>query len=363
VSVVVPTWGEAANLPELVARLDRVRRAHALELELVVVDDDSRDGIEEWVAGAGFPWVRLVVRRGERGVGGAVVEGLRGARGDLLVVMDADLSHPPERLPEVIGALEAGHDFVIGSRSVPGASSEDRGLLRWIDRRAGTWLARPFTGAADPLSGFFALRRETFAAARDLAPVGRTIGLELLVKCGARRVAEVPIHLARRRAGEGKRGLRERLRYVQHVRRLWIHGYPTVAYLGQFVTVGASGVLVNVAVLSALLGAGAAVPLAVGLAIAVSMLSNFALNRRFTFSYARRGSILAQLVGFLAASSLGAAVNYGVTVATLARWPGLAPQLAAVGGVIAGTGFNYVTSRYVVFRKGRASSRGRTPGA
>lgn len=357
VSVVVPTYREAANLPELVERLDRVRRALGLDLELIVVDDDSRDGTEEWVAAAGRPWIHLVVRRGARGLSAAVVEGLRAARGDALVVMDADLSHPPERLPDVLEALEAGHDFVIGSRYVHGASTaEDWGVLRWINSRIATWLARPFTRAADPMSGYFALRRETFAAASGLNPVGYKIGLELLVKCAVANVAEVPIHFAQRRAGKSKLNLREQLRYLQHVRRLWIHRFPTVAYLSQFVIVGASGVLVNVLALTALLGLGVAIPWAVALAIAISMVSNFALNRRFTFSYARRGSVLGQLLGFVTASSFGAAVNYGVTVGLLVRWPSLLPQIAAVGGVVAGTGLNFVTSRYVVFRKRSGSS-------
>jgi dolichol-phosphate mannosyltransferase len=228
VSIIVPAWKEAQNLPHLIDRIDQVRLRHSLTVELLVVDDDSRDGTEELIEALGRPEVRLIVRKSERGLSSAVVAGLSAARHDILVVMDADLSHPPEKVPEMLAALNAGHDFVIGSRYVRGGSTDSRwGLFRWLNSRAATLLARPFTRARDPLSGFFALRRQTFERGAGLLnPIGYKIGLELLVKCGCRNVKEVPIHFADRTRGQSKLSLAEQLRYLRHLARLCSYRRP-----------------------------------------------------------------------------------------------------------------------------------------
>ena len=139
VSVVVPTYREAANLPLLVPRLADAMARAALAWECVVVDDDSRDGTEAACAtlATTFP-VRLVVRRGERGLATAVLAGFREARGDPFVVMDADLSHPPEVVPALVAAVREGRgDLVFGSRAVEGASTDERwGLVRRSTRES-----------------------------------------------------------------------------------------------------------------------------------------------------------------------------------------------------------------------------------
>lgn len=233
VSVVVPTFREAENLPTLIHRLRSVAAAHALEIELLIVDDRSDDDTAEVVAALGEEnWVKLLVREGERSLSLAVIEGLRLARRETLVVMDADLSHPPEVIPRLLDALsEPGVEFVIGSRFVSGSSiDEDWSPLRHLSSLVARWLARPLTSARDATSGFFALRRATFLAAHDLQPIGYKIGLELIVKCRATNVREVPIHFGRRLRGQSKLDLRECIRYLRHVSRLM--GYRIVRRWG-----------------------------------------------------------------------------------------------------------------------------------
>lgn len=221
VTVVVPTFREAANLPALVARLDAVRRSAGLRLQVLLMDDDSRDGSADVVAGLGHPWVQLVTRLTDRGLSQAVIDGLGRSTEPVIVVMDADLSHPPEKIPELLAALDAGADFVIGSRYVGDASIDTEWtLFRRVNSLAATALARPFTAAKDPLSGFFAFRRAALANAAPLNPTGYKIGLELIVKCGFRRVREVPIHFAERAAGESKLTLRQQMLYIKHIGRL-----------------------------------------------------------------------------------------------------------------------------------------------
>ena len=226
VSVIVPTYKEVENLPLLSERLDQVRQKHHLSLELLIMDDDSQDGTEELVSSIDKDWITLVVRKNERGLSKAVVEGLKLARGDVFVVMDADLSHPPEKIPEMLAELEKGADFVMGSRYVTGGlTGVSWGLFRWLNSRVATILARPLTSVKDPMSGFFALPRTTFESACDLNPIGYKIGLELMVKCNLFCIEEIPIHFENRQFGESKLTLTEQKRYLQHLWRLFIYKY------------------------------------------------------------------------------------------------------------------------------------------
>jgi dolichol-phosphate mannosyltransferase len=349
VTVIVPTYHEVASIPHLVARLQSVRTAANLDLELIMMDDDSRDGSAELVDSLALPWVRMVTRKTNRGLSYAVLDGLRLAQREFVVVMDADLSHPPEKIPELLTAIRNGADVAVGSRFAEGGSTaDDWGLFRWLNSRVATLLAFGLTTVSDPMSGFFAMRRSTFLAGRDFNPVGYKILLECIIKCRCRLVADIPIHFDNRRYGESKLSFSEQLRYLKHLRRLYIYKYGTWSHLAQFLLVGLSGLVVNVLVLTLLIRMEVSEKLAVALAIVVSMLWNFGLNRRFSFSYARDQSIVRQFLGFVAACSIGAVVNYFITVGLWNIIP--YKQLSAVCGVIAGTFFNFAASRFLIFR-------------
>jgi len=223
-SIVIPTYREAENLQPLAERIASVLRDADIDYEIVVVDDNSNDGSEEIVArqeAEGLP-IRMIVRQDERGLSSAVLRGFDEACGEYLLCMDADLSHPPERIPDLLGALQGSDiEFVIGSRYVAGGSTEEGwGVWRWLNSKVATLLARPFTRARDPMAGFFALPRRVYARADRLDPIGYKIGLELIVKCRCRNVHEVPIHFADRHQGESKLNLREQMNYVRHIVRL-----------------------------------------------------------------------------------------------------------------------------------------------
>lgn len=359
VSVIVPTYKEALNLPALVERVEAVRNARGLDLEMVIMDDNSRDGTEEAVALLNRDWVRLIVRTANRGLSAAVLDGFREARKDVFLVMDADLSHPPEVIPEMLLRLRGGADFVLGSRYVAGGTTEEAwGVLRWINSKVATLLARPFTRLKDPMSGFFAFHRSLLDGAPPMNPVGYKIGLEILVKCDCRNVAEIPIHFSQRFQGESKLSLREQLLYLEHLRRLGEHKFGDWARFLQFSLVGFSGAFVNLAALTLLVWIGVPVRIAVAVAIFVAMFTNFLLNRQFTFSYARDRHWAGQLLGFVGASSFGAAANYATTLLILQYWPFTErfPQIAATFGILAGLASNYTLSRYIVFKKSEESA-------
>lgn len=355
ISVVVPTYREAENIPYVIERLAKLREAENADLELIFVDDDSQDGSVEAVHACGHDWVRIIVRTENRGLSSAVIEGFRAAKNPVLVCMDCDLSHPPEQIPNLILGLEAGQQMMLGSRYVSGGSTDDDwGFFRWLNSRIATILARPLTNVRDPMSGFFAIRRSTFLGASNLNPVGYKIALELIAKCGIENVGEVPIRFTDRVRGQSKLTFSEQLKYLQHVRRLYIHKFGASMELLQFLAVGASGVAVNLSILTiaSFLGAPDWGALAAG--IGVSVITNFLLNRQFTFGHARQRNAWNQFGGFVGASALGMVVNYTVAwqVHGLLQGAGSRSlQLSALAGVVAGTAFNFLGNRYVVFRK------------
>ena len=351
VTVVVPTFREVENLPHLIGRLGKVREEQGLDLDLIIMDDDSRDGSVELVAARSEKWLQLVVRASDRGLSPSVLEGMKRAAGDIVVCMDADLSHPPEVIPQMLRKLQEGADFVIGSRYVQGGStSDDWGFLRWLNSRVATLLARPLTNARDPMAGFFAFRRATFLAGRDFNPVGYKIGLEFIVKCHCERVVEVPIHFEDRQLGKSKLTFRQQLLYIKHLRRLYTFKFGGWSQLVQFLTVGGLGTVVNLVLLTVFLHLGMSARPAVALAIVLSMFFNYVLNRRFSFNVSHREGWLRQLIGFMSACSVGALINYVVTLALIGDAFGWPPQLAALVGIAAATAFNFIASRYLVFR-------------
>ena len=224
ISVIVPTYKEAANLRPLTERVFAATAAADIDAELLIVDDDSRDGSAEIVAelAARYP-VRIIIRTAERGLSSAVVRGFREAANPVLVVLDADLSHPPEVIPDLVGPIHRGEaDIAIGSRYAPGGRiAGPWSLLRVLNSRVATLLARPLTGVRDPMSGFFALHRTTLDRAARLNPIGYKIGLELVVKARCRRCLEVPIAFSDRVAGTSKLTLAEQIRYLRHLLHLY----------------------------------------------------------------------------------------------------------------------------------------------
>jgi dolichol-phosphate mannosyltransferase len=351
ISIVVPTYREVESLPHLIDRVAKVREDQALDIDMLIMDDNSRDGSFELISARPEQWVRMIVRTQDRGLSQAVLEGLRAAQGDVLVCMDADLSHPPETLSSMLVKLSEGADFVVGSRYVQGGTTaDDWGFLRWLNSRVATLLARPLTSVRDPMSGFFAIARSTFDEGRDFNPTGYKIALELIVKCRCERVVEVPIEFQNRRFGESKLTFTQQLLYLQHLRRLYIFKYGVWTQLMQFLVVGGIGTVVNLVALTLLLSWGVAVPLAVGLAIFIAMSSNFVLNRRFSFSFARHRSWLSQYVRFVSVSSIAAVVNYCLTLFVLNFMPAWRPQAAALIGIAVATGINFIASRYLVFK-------------
>jgi glycosyltransferase involved in cell wall biosynthesis len=207
ISLVLPTYEEGQNILETLRRVERVLEGE--EHEVLVVDDDSPDltwkKAEEFAAE--HPAVRVHRRITDRGLSGAILEGFRRSRGDVLAVMDADLSHDERVLPELLRRLRAGADLVVASRRVPGGGAENWPRHRRFASDAATLLARWVLPrpVSDPMSGYFVLRRGVYERVRDrLRPRGYKILLEIVVRAGELRLEEVPFVFRDRRSGYSK---------------------------------------------------------------------------------------------------------------------------------------------------------------
>ena len=223
VSIVVPTFREAENLTRLIESVREAGERRGFSPELIIVDDNSEDGTARVVEELALDWVRLEVRRGERGLSTAVLRGVELASHDTVVVMDADLSHPPESIGDLLRELDRGAEFVIGSRFVPGGSTaDDWGFARRLNALVARLCCRPLVDLHDPMSGFFSFRRDLLDRADTLDPVGYKIGLEILVRARVphERIREVPIHFSQRSAGKSKLNPRQQALYLEHIRRL-----------------------------------------------------------------------------------------------------------------------------------------------
>jgi dolichol-phosphate mannosyltransferase len=229
-SIIVPTLNEKENLATLVSGTFAVLREEGLEAEMIIVDDNSPDGTAEAARALekDYP-VRTVVRRGASGLATAVLSGISHARGEILAVMDADLSHPAEALPLLRDTVAFhGADMAVGSRYIPGGGTEGWPRRRIAISRLAGFLARGLTGLKDPTFGYFAFRRDLLGDF-ELKPVGCKIGLEILVKTRAEKIEEVPIVFRERRRGRSKFRSRTVMEYLRHLASLyrWKYGSRT----------------------------------------------------------------------------------------------------------------------------------------
>ena len=258
VSIIIPTFREEGNIPRLTEQLVKIMAAHNWEWEVIFVDDNSPDQTPQILAEMArqYPQVRYIIRTQDRGLSSAVLAGFELARFDCLLVMDADLSHPPESVPSLIQPLlENRADFVIGSRYVAGGRTEDWGPLRWLNSFVATVLSRPFVGPVkDSMAGFFALRRATLLAGDELNPIGYKIGLELMVKCRVNKAMEIPIVFRNRVAGESKLNMREQFRYLEHLSRLYDYRFPKGSGRVKFLIAAACGIAGAAAIIGFLHG-------------------------------------------------------------------------------------------------------------
>ena len=225
-ALVIPTLCEAENICSLLDHVRSILDPLGVPYELLVVDDDSCDGTAEVVKAIAEldPRVRLLVRKGERGLSGAILHGWQRTDAAVLGVMDADLQHPPELLPHLLSGIRDGRDLVIGSRYPAGGDLGHWNPIRKLLSSTAVWftwpLQRNHLRAKDPMSGFFMVRR---AAVKniDFQRTGFKLLLEILVRARLTTFAEIPFAFGERFRGASKANARVGWDYARLLARLY----------------------------------------------------------------------------------------------------------------------------------------------
>jgi len=354
VSVILPVYQEVLNLEVLIPEIDRILVAAEISYELIIVDDNSGDGTEELVERLSRKYpLNLVVREIEpRSLEQSVLKGLSLAKNQTSVVMDADFSHPPESLPDIILPVVKGEaDIVVGSRYMAGGRVENWSFSRRVSSRFSGLLAKGFSGLSDPTSGFMAVRS---SLVEDLIvdPKSWKVVLEFVTRLDG-RVTEVPIVFRDRKFGESKLSGSVKLDYLRHLWGLYELKLPTVMELVKFCVVGLFGLTVDTTVLIALVeGFGVGYLKAAAGAFAVAVTCNYFLNRFWTFRKEDLSYLISSFASYVGVCGFGLLVRLVVMHLLLSSVLDAGDKfylLASFLGVATATIFNFIGSKVFAF--------------
>jgi dolichol-phosphate mannosyltransferase len=359
-SIIIPSYNESQNITILLDELFKCFSENKIAGEAIVVDDDSPDmtwqHVEHYQKDTGHK-VSIIRRVNKRGLSSAVVEGITHAQGKIIGVMDADLSHPPSKIPEMVGLIEKGYaDFVIGSRYVTGGRVSNWPLRRKYISRIATYLAKPLVAISDPMAGFFFFEKEKIEGC-SLNPRDFKIGLELMVKGPFTKIEEVPIAFRDRFRGESKLGSGVVLDYLVQLVSLFLYKYVIINQFVKFVLVGGSGVLVNLFVYSVMVSyMSLHYVLSATLSFIVANICNYYFNRVFTFNIRHGRRFFFVYLKFLTVCTLGYIINI-VSLICLVEVLHLGKITAQLFAILLSTLNNFIGSKQWAFRNSDALVR------
>jgi dolichol-phosphate mannosyltransferase len=355
-TVVVPTFNERDNVTKLYQKLEAVLRGVAFEV--IFVDDNSPDGTWDVVRGLARQdaRVRCIRRIGRRGLSGACIEGILASSAPFAAVMDADLQHDETQLPKMLQLLQGGAaELVVGSRYIEGGSADSFNRSRAGASALATEVAKRVLGVgiADPMSGFFMIRRDRF---EELAPKLSTQGFKILLDIvatahGRLKTVEIPFIFGARLHGESKLDSMVALDFLGLVLAKLTNDIVSLRFL-LFAMVGSIGLGVHLATLFIALSLfDLPFPEAQAAGAFVAMTSNFILNNFLTYRDQRlKGfSILGGLLAFYLVCSVGLFANVGVAFSVYDQEP--IWWLAGAAGALMGVVWNYAMSGLFVWRK------------
>jgi dolichol-phosphate mannosyltransferase len=372
-SIIVPTYNESQNIVRMLDSIAETLSPYKGS-EIIVVDDNSPDGTAEMakshakiISTKKKIRIEIISRNGKFGLSSAIIKGVQYASGDFLVIMDGDFSHPPQVIPSIIQALQdSNYDIVIASRYVKGGSIIGWPFKRRLMSKGAPKIAQYGLGidVKDPVSGFFAFRRDIISGLKFDA-IGYKMLLEILVKTKGARVKEIPYTFTNRRIGASKLDASVMFDYLGAVLRLYRYGKSirqkerrtSVRFLskaGRFYTVGASGLLINY--IASLLFNTFAPNLwflySTIIGILISMTSNFFLNKIWTFEDRKfnwKGTGI-QLGMFMSFSSLGAIVQLLLVYALVENYKMDYPASLILAVAVASVG-NFLLNKKWTFKE------------
>jgi dolichol-phosphate mannosyltransferase len=367
VSIIIPTYNEHGNIESLVHGLGSALAGHSYQI--VFIDDNSSDGTAELAESLKNKHpIKVIVRRDQRGLASAVVDGLSHTSGQIIAVMDADLQHPPPVVPDLLLAMEKGADIAVASRYVPGGGCQGWSLTRRLISRGAIFLAHLLLPAtrpvSDPMSGFFMFKREVVTGAH-LNPAGYKILLEILMVGKYQKVTEVPFTFVTRQKGQSKLNARQQTDYLRHIFSLMRRSGELLRFI-KFCIVGLSGVGVNFGLYWVLTRFAGFAPLednasgniisgnlATVISIETSIITNFILNNYFTFADRNTRGIkafLGRLLNFNLICLIGGLIQIGM-VNLLAVVLGLYDLIAYPIAILVATLWNFLLNNWWTWRR------------
>jgi len=373
VSIIIPTYNESENVIQVLKSIGE-HIPKDITTEAIVVDDNSPDGtgkiVEDYINDTqnktGYT-IDVIHRKTKSGLSSAILDGIQHSSGETVVVMDSDFSHPPKIIPQLIEEMKTSkYDIVIASRYTEGGEVNGWSTKRKLISKGATGIAKAGLGVneSDPMSGFFAFNRNILEGIKFDA-IGYKMLLEILVKTKGAKVKEIPYTFTDRTRGSSKLDSSTMFDYVKSVWKLYRYGHTTkvsdtrtsarfISKAGRFYTVGASGLLVNYLV--SLLFADAIINFwyihATVIGIAISMSSNFILNKIWTFEDRNfeAKKTLAQYGKFVGFSSLGALIQLGMVYVLVDNYQVMYP-IALILAVIIAASSNFILNKKWTFKE------------
>jgi dolichol-phosphate mannosyltransferase len=376
-SIVIPTYNEAENIVSLIESI-KSHLGNSTRAEIIVVDDNSPDGtgviMDDYIKKNTLTQnecilnIRVIHRKQKTGLIQAILEGVSNAKGNQVLIMDADFSHPPETIPKIIETSQKNSDsIVIASRYVSGGSIKGWSLKRRMLSLGANHIARiglNVPNVKDPMSGFFAFPRKLIQNT-NFNTKGYKILLELLVKERKAKIVEIPYVFTDRKSGKSKMSLGIIFDYLQSVWQLYRYGKNANPHsfkrsaqffskAARFFTVGASGLFVNYFV-SILLSSGLITKMgymeSTAIGIIASITSNFILNKIWTFDDRNFSPlhVIKQYLSFLCICSLGAVIQLGLVYGFVET--GNSYELSLLLAVIVASVSNFILNKRLTFKE------------
>ncbi|NWJ28655.1 glycosyltransferase family 2 protein [Marine Group I thaumarchaeote] len=373
ISIIIPTYNESQNILQILKSIkDNLPKNFVTQT--IVVDDNSPDGtgklVEDYLKNikkmADYT-IEIIHRKAKDGLSSAILKGIQHAKGDTIVVMDCDFSHPPHIIPKLIESIKKyQYDIVVASRYIKGGKIQGWSLKRKTMSKFATLIAKKGLGinTHDPMSGFFAFKRNIIKGL-NIDAIGYKFLLEILVKTKDVSIKEIPYTFQNRELGSSKLSIRTIFDYYRSVWKLYRYGKPlekqekrsSVKFLykaGRFYTVGASGFIVNYMI--SLLLTGGVSDLwylhANVIGIIASITTNFVLNKTWTFGDRdfRLKKTISQYGKFAMFSSLGALVQLGM-VYFLVDSNEISYPLALILAVMTAAFGNFILNKKFTFKE------------
>ncbi len=373
VSIIIPTYNESQNILNVLKSIGDIIPKNIFT-EAIVVDDNSPDGtgkiVEDYLKNvkkiAGYT-IDVIHRTTKNGLSSAILSGIQRATGDTIVVMDSDLSHPPQIIPKMIDALKKYQcDMVVASRYITGGQINGWNKKRKLLSKVATMIAKKGLGVktSDPMSGFFAFKKGILKGL-NFDAIGFKILLEILVKKRELSVKEIPYTFQNRTFGSSKLDFSIIINYFKSVWKLYRYGRSEennekrnsvkfISKAGRFYTVGAIGFTINY--LISLMFSGGITEIwylhANILGIIVSMTSNFVLNKWWTFgdrNFSFKKTI-SQYSKFIMFSSFGALIQLGVVFSLVDNYDWVYTTALGIG-VLTGAFSNFILNKKWTFKE------------